>query len=408
MITAARPLDGVRVIDMSSFVAGPTAGRVLAELGAEVIRVDPISGAVDADRWPITDTGASLYWAGLNQAKKSLTVDLRSQSGRELVTDLIVAPGAQAGILLENAAHAPWLANDVLVERRCDLIHLHIAGNADGGPAVDYSVNAALGVPQMTGPAALTTPVNHVLPAWDLLTGIHAALGIVTALRHRERSGAGSYLELALADVALSGVASMGWLAEADILGHGRPRQGNALYGSYGSDFPTADGHSVMVIGLTGGQWRALVEATGTGAVFAALAEHRGLDLSVESDRYAASDTITAVLRPWFESRTLEQIRAAFAQTRVLWSPYRTLAVVATELRAQDADTVVQEVKQPAIGAMLTPRAPLRWNGHYTDASAAPLLGQHCNEILSAAMGLTDTRIEQLIDSGVVGHVKPS
>lgn len=397
-----RPLDGVRVVDLSSFVAGPTAGRVLAELGAEVIRVDPIGGAVDGNRWPITDTGASLYWAGLNQAKKSLAVDLRSEAGRELVTELITAPGSQAGILLENAAHAPWLSNDVLSARRPDLIHLHIAGNADGTPAVDYSVNAGLGVPQMTGPEHLTTPVNHVLPAWDLLTGIHAALGIVTALRHRERTGAGSYLELALADVALSGIASMGWVAEAEALGHGRPRQGNALFGSYGSDFPTADGRSVMVVGLTVGQWRALVEVTGTAAVFAALEEHRGLDLSVEADRYTARDAITAILRPWFESRTLEQIRAALAGTRVLWSPYRTLTEVAAELRATGAETVVQEVKQPGVGAMLTSRSPLRWSGTYTDAAVAPTLGEHSVGVI-AAMGLDSARIEELIDTGVVG-----
>lgn len=398
----ARPLDGVRVVDLSSFVAGPTAGRVLAELGAEVIRVDPIGGAVDGNRWPITDTGASLYWAGLNQAKKSLAVDLRSEAGRELVAELITAPGAQAGILLENAAHAPWLSNDVLVRRRPDLIHLHIAGNADGTPAVDYSVNAGLGVPQMTGPENLTTPVNHVLPAWDLLTGIHAALGIVTALRHRERTGSGSYLELALADVALSGIASMGWVAEAEALGHGRPRQGNALFGSYGSDFPTADGRSVMVVGLTVGQWRALVEVTGTAAVFAALEEHRSLDLSVEADRYIARDAITAILRPWFESRTLAQIRAALAGTRVLWSPYRTLAEVAADLRAADAETVVQEVKQPGIGAMLTARSPLRWSGTYTDAAAAPTLGEHSAEVITA-LDLDRAWIEELIDTGVIG-----
>ncbi len=100
-----RPLDGIRVIDLSSFVAGPTAGRMLAELGADVIRVDPIGGAVDGGRWPLTDDGASLYWTGLNQAKRSVAADLRSDEGRARVVELI----ADAGIVLENAAHAPCL-----------------------------------------------------------------------------------------------------------------------------------------------------------------------------------------------------------------------------------------------------------------------------------------------------------
>lgn len=395
----ARPLAGTRVVDMSSFVAGPTAGRILAELGAEVIRVDPISGAVDGARWPVTDDGVSLYWAGLNQAKKSVTVDLRSDAGRDFVTGLV----AEAGILLENAAHARWLDNDVLTQRRPDLIHLHIEGHADGTPAVDYSVNAEVGLPLMTGPQGSDAPVNHVLPAWDLLTGLYAALGLVTALRRREQTGEGAYLQLALGDVALSTVASMGWVAEADRRGTGRTRQGNALFGSYGADFPTADGRAVMVVGLTAGQWRALVDVTDTADVFAALERHRGLDLSVEADRYAARDAITAVLRPWFESRTLGQIAIEFDGTRVLWSPYRTLAEVATDLRQIADEVVVQEVDQPGIGAMLTSRSPLRWSGVYTDAAPAPASGAHTREIATAA-GLDDNAIDALVDAGVLGE----
>ncbi|RVW08003.1 2-methylfumaryl-CoA isomerase [Prescottella agglutinans] len=394
----ARPLDGTRVVDMSSFVAGPTAGRILAELGAEVIRVDPISGAVDGARWPVTDDGVSLYWAGLNQAKKSVTVNLRSDAGREFVTGLV----AEAGILLENAAHARWLDNDVLAQRCPDLIHLHIEGHADGTPAVDYSVNAEVGLPLMTGPRGSDSPVNHVLPAWDLLTGLYAALGLVTALRRREQTGEGAYLQLALGDVALSTVASMGWVAEADRRGTGRARQGNALFGSYGADFPTADGRAVMVVGLTAGQWRALVDVTDTADVFAALERHRGLDLSVEADRYAARDTITAVLCPWFESRTLGQIATEFDGTRVLWSPYRTLAEVATDLRHIADEVVVQEVDQPGIGAMLTSRSPLRWSGVYTDAAPAPASGAHTRQIAAAA-GLDDAAIDALVDAGVLG-----
>ncbi|HET8992327.1 CoA transferase [Rhodococcus sp. SJ-2] len=374
-----RPLDGVRVVDLSSFVAGPTAGRMLAELGADVVRVDPVGGAVDGGRWPLTENGASLYWTGLNQAKRSVAVDLRSDEDRARVVELI----ADAGIVLENAAHAPWLAHDVLLAHRPDLIHVHIAGNADGTPAVDYTVNAAAGLPLMTGPAGLGTPVNHVLPAWDLLTGVHAALGIVTALRRREQTGAGAYLELALDDVAHAAVASMGWLAEAQARGSGRELQGNALYGSYGSEFATADGRYIMIVGLTRGQWRALVEVTGTEAVFDALGAQRGLDFDREGDRYAAREAITAILAPWFSERTLARIEADLAGTRVLWAPYRTMDEVAADLAAR-SDSVVQYIDQPDIGPVLTARPPLRWNGRYTDARPAPRHGQHTAEVLGA------------------------
>lgn len=384
---------------MSSFVAGPTAGRILAELGADVVRVDPITGAVDSGRWPVTEDGASLYWAGLNQGKRSVTVDLHSAAGREFVTALVV----DAGILLENAAHAPWLDNATLTTRRADLIHLHIEGHPDGSPAVDYTVNAEVGLPLMTGPRAYREPVNHVLPAWDLLTGLYAALGLVTAVRRRERSGAGAYLQLALGDVALSAVASMGWVAEADRYGNCRPRQGNALYGSYGADFPTADSRAVMVVGLTRSQWQALVDITETGDIFAALQQHRGLDLSIESDRYAARDAITAVLRPWFASRTLAQIEAALTGTRVLWSSYRTLAEVVARIRADEACSAVQEVDQPGVGPMLTSRSPLRWAGAYTDAAPSPSFGAHSREVAKEA-GLSIAQINQLEHAGILGR----
>ncbi|MGX4707944.1 CoA transferase [Rhodococcus sp. DMF-1] len=384
-----RPLDGVRVVDLSSFVAGPTAGRILAELGADVIRVDPLGGAVDGGRWPLAGSGASLYWTGLNQAKRSVAVDLRSEDGRAVVTDLI----AEAGIVLENAARTPWLAHDVLAARRPDLIHLHIAGNADGSPAVDYTVNAAVGLPLMSGPVDGTVPVNHVLPAWDLITGVQAALGIVAALRRRDRTGEGAYLELALEDVAVSAVASMGWLAEAEERGSGRERQGNALYGSYGSDFATADGRAVMVVGLTAAQWRGLVEVTGTAEVFAALERHRRLRFADEGDRYAARDEITAILRPWFAARTLAEIEKELSGSRVLWAPYRTMDEVAAREYA-----VIERVEQPGVGAVPTARSPLRWDGTYTGARPAPQHGQHTREVL-AELGLGPGSIDALLDA---------
>src|SRR3979411_1604716 len=95
---AARPLAGVRIVEICSFVAVPLAGMTLAQLGAEVIRVDPIGGAGDYHRWPITDDGESIYWAGLNKGKRSVAADMRSPEGQELVQRLI----AGSGVLVTN------------------------------------------------------------------------------------------------------------------------------------------------------------------------------------------------------------------------------------------------------------------------------------------------------------------
>ena len=153
----------MRVVEISSFVAVPLAGMTLAQLGADVVRVDPIGGAADYHRWPLTDGGESIYWAGLNKGKRSLAVDLRSEQGQQLVARLI----ADSGVFITNVAGRQWHSHETLSRLRPDLIHAEVSGRADGGTGVDYTVNAAIGFPLVTGPAELTSPVNHVLPAWD-------------------------------------------------------------------------------------------------------------------------------------------------------------------------------------------------------------------------------------------------
>ncbi|MET0995007.1 MAG: CoA transferase, partial [Mycobacterium sp.] len=197
---ATRPLAGVRIVEISSFVAVPLAGMTIAQLGAEVIRVDPIGGAADYHRWPVTDDGVSIYWAGLNKGKRSIAVDMRSPGGQDLVQRLIV----DAGVLVTNVVGRQWHSYDTLVQQRPDLIQVEVSGRADGSTGVDYTVNAGVGFPLVTGPAELATPVNHVLPAWDLACGIYAALAVTAALRHRDATGEGAHVDIPLENVALA------------------------------------------------------------------------------------------------------------------------------------------------------------------------------------------------------------
>jgi 2-methylfumaryl-CoA isomerase len=99
-----RPLAGVRIVEISSFVAVPLAGMTLHQLGAEVVRVDPIGGAADYNRWPVTQAGASIYWAGLNKGKRSVAADIRSAEGQDLVQRLI----AGSGVLITNVTGRGW------------------------------------------------------------------------------------------------------------------------------------------------------------------------------------------------------------------------------------------------------------------------------------------------------------
>src|SRR3954447_1089887 len=191
-----QPLSDLRVVECTSFVAGPSGCMTLAQLGAAVIRVAPLGGAADYRRWPVSAaTGSSLYWTALNKGKRSVAIDLRSAEGRELVLALATSPGPGGGIVVDNNVGRPWLSYDALRARRADVVHLHIRGAADGRAAVDYTVNAAVGVPDLTGPVGVADPVNSVLPAWDLLTGMTAMTGLLAALHRREREHEGTYLE---------------------------------------------------------------------------------------------------------------------------------------------------------------------------------------------------------------------
>ena len=236
-------LAGLRVVEVSSFVAAPLGGMTLAQLGAQVVRVDPAGGGPDIGRWPVAASGTSLYWTGLNKGKRSVTADFGSPEGRRRVTDLIV----RAGVLLTNAGGRGFLDDAALRELRPDLIHLQIRGRHDGRPAVDYTVNAAVGFPMVTGPPEHDGPVNHVLPAWDITCGLYAALGIAAAERRRARTGEGCFLRVALEDVALAMAGNLGFLAEAQF-GVARERVGNHLYGSFARDFTCRDGGRVMVV----------------------------------------------------------------------------------------------------------------------------------------------------------------
>jgi 2-methylfumaryl-CoA isomerase len=397
------PLHGLRILECASFVAGPSGCMALGQLGADVIRVDPLGGAADFHRWPVSQrTGESLYWTALNKGKRSVAVDLRAPEGRELIIALATAPGPDAGIVVDNQVGRPWLSYDALTQKRSDLIQVHIQGHADGRPAVDYTVNPEVGVPDITGPPGVAEPVNHVLPAWDLLTGMTAVTGLLAALHRRERSGQGSFLQIALADVALAGVASMGWLAEADEQGN-RPRHGNHVYGSFGVDFATSDGQRVMVVALTARQWEALRTVTHTQAVFAALEDALGVDLAVETDRYQLRETIAAVLRPWFSARTLAEVTRDLEAAQVLWSRYRTMPEVVSNFRDRSSPSVLAEVDQPGIGSVVSARSPLRNGPEYGCTAVAPRLGQHSDEVLAEVLGLSDAELGRLHDDRILG-----
>ncbi len=394
------PLAGLRVIEISSFVASPLGGMTLAQLGAEVIRIDPIGGAPDVRRWPLAPSGISMYWTGLNKGKRSIEVDLRAPAGQEIVQRLVTAPGEGGGILLTNAAGRSFMSYPTLSALRSDVIVVELTGKSDGSPAVDYTVNAEVGFPLVTGSPGTSDPVNHVLPAWDVAAGLYAALAILAAERGRRLTGTGSHVVAALADVAIATAGNLGLLAEAQF-GGTRERIGNHLFGGFAHDFATSDGRRVMLVALTPRHFKDLVELTGTADAVSAIEAALKADFSTDGDRYTHRELLVALFKPWFAGRSHAEVSAGLGASSVLWSTYAGFADLVAD-PALAANPMMSVLDQPGVGPHLAPAGPLAFAGLDRRAVPAPALGEDTDEVLRSVAGYSSEEIAELRAAGTV------
>jgi len=397
-------LQGMRVVEGAAFIAGPSCGLHLAQMGAEVIRFDNIGGGPDFGRWPLAANGASLYWEGLNKGKKSVALDMSSPQGRELAVALATAPGEDGGLFLTNFPVDGFLSYPALRERREDLICLRVMGWADGTPAVDYTINAATGLPMMTGHADDPRPVNHVLPAWDLLTGAYAAFALLAAERSRRMTGRGQEIRVPLSDIAGSSLSHLGQVAEVMTSGHDRPRMGNALYGAFARDFETRDGR-VIVVAITSRQWRELVRVLALEEPVAALESELGVSFSTdEGMRFIHRERLFPLFEPAFARSDIATLKPLFNARGVCWSPYLTLSEALDEEGGMfRGNPIFEEIRHPS-GLTYPASGPAATlSGAERDRLVpAPRLGEHTDEILSRLLGMGDLEIARLHDKCVI------
>ncbi len=402
----AHPLSDIRVVEVSAFIAAPLGGMTLAQLGADVIRIDPIGGNIDIARWPLAPDGTSLYWASLNKAKRSVVLALNTPEGQELARALICAPGAGGGNLLTNLPSGGWMSYEALSALRHDLIMMRLTGTPAGGTAIDYTVNCASGFPLATGVGE--APVNHVLPAWDVSAALYLSTGFLAAERVRRATGQGPEVTLALSDVMLAPGANLGYVADVQVNDAVRPPLGNALYGAFGRDFATADGRRIMLTAISNRQWRAIGKATGLTERIAMIGPMMQVDLNDEGGRFEARHAIAAVLEPWFARRTLAEIGTAFEGSGVLWGPYQDFRqLVRDDPQCSLANPMFGTVEQAGVGRLMVNTQPL----HFSEAgrvppSGAPRLGEHTEAVLTEILGLPSAAYARLCDAGVVAGPK--
>jgi 2-methylfumaryl-CoA isomerase len=400
-----RLLTGLRVVEAASFVAGPSCGLHLAQFGAEVIRLDPVGGGPDFHRWPRAAGGASLYWEGLNKGKKSVALDLARPEGRDLALGIATAGGAEAGLFVTNFPVTGFLAHDRLAARRPDIISLRIMGWPDGRSAVDYTVNAAVGVPEMTGPIGAEGPVNHVLPAWDLMAGAYAAFALLAAERARRRTGRGQEIRLPLSDLAIAALGHLGQIGEVTVSGADRPRLGNDLFGAFGRDFATRDGRRLMVVAITPRQWTGLVRALGLESRIAALEAELGVDFGRDEGlRFEHRARLHPLFEEAFSRADSGTLQAEFATRGVCFAPYQGLKeAVSGDPAFTIANPLMAALEHPSGRRYPAPGAAATLMGETRAPPVpAPRLGADTDRVLAEVLGLSAAEIGALHDRGVV------
>jgi 2-methylfumaryl-CoA isomerase len=399
-------LSGLSIVEVSSFVASPTAGLYCAQMGAEVIRIDDRRGGLDYKRYMMTREGRSLSWENLNRAKKSVALDLQMPEGRELAVEL----ARKVGQVITNLPPASFMAHERIAAGRPDLVSVRIMGWHDGRQAMDFTVNAASGYPLMTGPeewdAQSAPPVNQILPAWDFITGAYCAFALLAGLRHRDATGEGSELRVPLGDVAIGTAFNAGAAPEMLYRGGDRERLGNAIWGAFGRDFRSGDGQRFMIAALTPKQWTATVEAFGLTDDVAAVEAELGVSFGLSDHwRFVHRHRLFSMFQEAAERFSYAELAARLTRAGATFERYRTMHEMACDPELVTNNPLFgPSPANPSGYEYPAPRSFANIPGREAgDPQAAPWLGQHSEEVLSQRLGLASGEIAALIDRGVVG-----
>ena len=392
------PLDGIRILDLSRVLAGPFCSMILADLGAEVIKVEEIRGGDQTRTIPPFVNGESHYFLAINRNKSSVALDARTPEGRELLIKL----ATRCDVVLENFRPGVMdrlgLSYDTLKALKPDLIVCSISGFGAKGsmrdkPSFDLVTQALSGVMSINGyPDG--TPTKLGLPLGDIGGGLWAAIGVLAALNERNATGQGSHIDLSLLE-GLMGL--LGYLAEIYLVtGENPGRMGNSHHNivPYGL-MPVKDGHIVLALHV-GGFWRKFCRAIGredliTDARFRTVKDRH-------QNRVELEQQIEAIMM----TRTVAQWQQVLDAADVPHGPVNNIGQAVNQPIVRERG-FVKEVQHPTAGTVKVLGNPLRFEGRYEERlEPSPLLGEHTREVLGSLIGLSDADIERLIAANVI------
>ena len=391
------PLDGIRVLDLTRVLAGPFASQMLADLGAEVIKVEPPDGD-DTRHFPPMREGVSHYFLSVNRTKKSIVIDLKTEEGVALLRRL----ASKSDILIEN--YRPGVMDRLgldyagLAADNPGLIYCAISGFGLTGPlrdrpSFDIVVQALSGALSVNGELG-REPTKLGIPLGDLVGGVYGPIGILAALHERTRTGRGRLVDISLLD-GLIGM--LGYLAQlAFFTGEDPVPQGSqhANLTPYGI-FPAKDG-SIVIACLTDSFWQRICNALD---LEVARADPRFATLQGRKDHRAP---LTELINARTAEKTVEQLAALFTEHQVPHAPVLGVQAALSQAQATERAMVV-EVDHAVLGPIPIVAPSIKYHGApQTPPTAPPTLGQHTDEILSTILGCDAQAIARLRATAVV------
>jgi formyl-CoA transferase/CoA:oxalate CoA-transferase len=391
------PLAGIRVLDFTRVLAGPAASLALADLGAEIIKIEPPGSGDETRDFPPIRDGESHYFLSVNRGKKSIVIDLKSEAGVQLARDL----AAKCDIVVEN--YRPGVMDRLglgyaalsAVNRK--LIYCAISGYGQTGPLRDrpsfdivlQAMSGALSVNGEPGQA----PTKLGIPLGDLVGGINGPIAILAALHERNTTGKGRYIDISLMDglIGMLGyIAQLAWFTGEDPKPQGSQHPNLVPYGA----FPAKDG-SIIVACLTNSFWGRICEALGC--------PEKTADPRYDSiqKRREARAEVNAIVSAFTRERTVDELVALFTEHQVPHAPILGVTEALSQPQASAREMVV-EVEHRTLGAIPIVNRPIKFDQRQPAPAAPPVLGQDTDAILADILGLAPDRIAELRAGKVV------
>ena len=395
----ARPLDGIRVLELGQLIAGPFASRLLAEFGADVIKVEPPGTGDPLRKWRMLHDGTSVWWASQSRNKRSVTLDLRDPEGQDIARRL----AAEADVVIENfrpGALEGWgLGWDTLHELNPRLVMLRVSGYGQTGPYRDLPGFGVIGE-AMGGLRNLTgepgrTPVRVGVSIGDSLAALHGVIGILLALRHRDQQGGqGQMIDVALYESVFNMMESL--LPEYSVFGAVRQAAGSSLPGIAPSNaYRCRDGKFSLIAGNGDSIFRRLMEVIERPDLAAdpALAQNDG--------RVANVERLDAAIGAWTAQHSLEEVLDHLNEARIPAGKIYDVADIATDPHYRAREMILDSTLDDGTPVQLPGVLPKLDATPGTVRSRAPTLGQHTDEVL-ASLGLDDAQRAALRERGVI------